>query len=96
MGDMLNLFRNLSSALLFEATSWDPASANAMPVRASSPEMLPDEPSTLVLAMIGIGIMGVYVSLKRWRRPQELSAGTSDTPRSRNRVTPEHPKRGAA
>ena len=66
---MLNALIAFSAVLVSEAGSWDPAPFMAGPTHTSSPLFVPDEPRTLVLALIGIGIIGVYAGMQRWLRP---------------------------
>lgn len=93
---MLNSIIALFATLISEASSWDPASLNAVPVRSNAPALLPEEPSTLVLALIGIGIVGAYVGLQRWRRPQGPATRATGTPASGAQPATDQPRRGAA
>jgi PEP-CTERM motif len=89
---MLNSLADASTSLLHAASNWDPAMWNAKPVPPNTPEILPPEPSTLMLALICLGILGVYASLQRWRRPTT----TSNTASRGKQNVPERENRGAA
>jgi hypothetical protein len=92
---MLNSIMLLLAALVSESASWDPASVHAAPLQAPTTAGLPQEPSTLVLALIGIGILGGYAAVQRWRRPR-LPAAQADTLVSSRRSSSEEIRRGAA
>lgn len=74
----------------------DAAAVNAVPLPPQGPTTLPEEPSTLALGFVGIGIVAVYAGLQRWRRPSQPAARhtRAASPRKQTRIEP--PKRGAA
>jgi hypothetical protein len=85
----------LSDMRFVEGRALDPASVNAVPIEPIGPPSLAAEPSSLALAFTGIGILGVYAVLKRWR-PQRTSLRVlRATPQSKQ-IAAEDPKRGAA
>jgi len=90
---MWNELIALLLGLFAEVAPWDPASLNPLPVRVSQPAVLPAEPSTLLLAVIGIGIFAAYAGVRRWRRSQPTKKASA--PISSESV-PEPRKRGAA
>jgi hypothetical protein len=90
---MWNSIVALLLGLFAEVAPWDPASLNPMPVRISRPAALPAEPSTLVLALIGLGIFATYAGIQRWRRVQPTKPAS--VLRTRESV-PEPRKRDAA
>ena len=93
---MLNSIADLSAMLLSEIAPWDPASLNPLPVQQGTSVFLPDEPSTLALALIGIGIMTAYAGLQRWRRPQQPLVKLSGDFGGNKKHAKEQRKRGAA
>ena len=93
---MLNALIALSAVLISETSSWDPAAVNAVPIRASNPLFTPEEPTALVLALIGIGIIGAYVGVQRWLRPRRESTGASWPSAPAKGIAAEQRTRGAA
>ena len=93
---MLNSLADLSATLLSEVASWDPATLNALPVQKGASVVLPDEPSTLALALVGIGIVTAYAGLQRWRRPQQPLRKLAGDFGDSKKHTQEQRKRGAA
>jgi hypothetical protein len=86
----------LSDGSFVEGASLDPAAINAVPVPPKGPAILPEEPSTLALGFVGIGIVAVYAGLKRWRRPSQPSLRESARTSAHKNVANSPPKRGAA
>jgi hypothetical protein len=93
---MLKLATLVVATLFAEMPHWDPASVDAIWLRSAGSGKLPEEPSALVLALIGIGILGAYAGLHRWRRPQQTASKSSGRPASGETSTTDRPKRGAA
>jgi len=80
---MWNSIFALLLGLFAEVAPWDPASLNPMPVRVSRQASLPAEPSTFVLALIGVAIFALFAGVQRWRRAQSMkSAGELPTRKS--------------
>lgn len=93
---MFNALVVLSAVVISEASSFDPAGFYVVPTRADNPLFTPEEPSTLVLAAIGIGIFGAYAATQRlWRSQRSVANPSRSTTSSRHEVT-ERLKRGAA
>lgn len=93
---MLNSLIALSTLLISEASSWDPASLNIVPTHAKNPLMVPEEPATLTLALIGIGILGAYAGIQRMLRPRRELADVSRPFASSSEFAVERRTRGAA
>jgi hypothetical protein len=62
---MLNLLPLLFAEVMSEAASWDPASLNVITLPARDPLFTPAEPTTLTLAVLGIGLIGVYSYVRK-------------------------------
>ena len=78
-----------------EGQALEPAAVNAIPVELR-PINLPAEPSSLALALSGIGILSFYAVVTRWR-PQRASARKAVGVSSPEKSAPtEQPRRGAA
>ena len=90
---MWNALFTMLLGLFAEVPPWDPASLQTSPVPVSHPAVLPAEPSTLVLALIGIGIFAAYAGVQRWRRVQPTKAANAS---AETESVPEPRKRGAA
>ena len=74
---MLNALIFLSAVMVSEAGSWDPAPFNTIPTHASNPLFTPEEPTTLVLAIIGLGVIGASVGTMKLLRPRRGAAQVS-------------------
>jgi hypothetical protein len=83
---MFDDFYSLAEAMVPDSASWDPAPYMAGPTHASNPLFTPAEPRTLVLALIGIGIIGAYAAMQRWMRSESGAANASQPPRSTRRA----------
>ncbi len=93
---MFNALVVLSAVVTSEASAFDPAGFYVVPARAANPQLTPGEPSTLVLAAIGIGIIGAYAATQRlWRSKRPAANVPRSTTASKHAVA-EQPKRGAA
>ena len=90
---MWNAIVCLLLELFTEAAPWDPATLNPPPAIPIQHAALPAEPSTLMLALIGIGIFAVFAGVQRWRRVQPPTR--VNAPRT-HEAAPEPRKRGAA
>jgi hypothetical protein len=77
---MFDDFLSLAEAMVPDSAAWDPAFFIAGPTHARHPLFTPEEPRTLVLALIGIGIIGVYAGMQRWMRTESGAAKTSQPP----------------
>jgi hypothetical protein len=91
---MLNALITLATTGISEATSFDIAGFNAVHHHAVNPLMMPEEPTTLTLALIGAGLLAGYAVINRVRRQQQpviAAFPTAKTPTS-----PQRSKRGAA
>ncbi|HEX3598954.1 MAG TPA: hypothetical protein VHU84_02355 [Lacipirellulaceae bacterium] len=91
---MLNALAMLATVVNSDASSFDPAGFLAVPTHVDNPLMTLNEPSTLALAAIGIGMIAVYAMTQRIWRSQRAGATITAFP-SKPTVT-ERPKRGAA
>jgi hypothetical protein len=89
---MWNTIVCLLIGLFAEVAPWNPVSLNAPPVPRARPVAIPAEPSTLVLALIGIGILAAYAGVQRWRRTPTETESVSHA----GEVAPEPRRRGAA
>jgi hypothetical protein len=65
---MLDSCVDQTAAVTSETAAWDPASVHVISAPAQNPLFFPAEPSTLTLAIIGAGIIGIY---RRVRKPPE-------------------------
>ena len=83
---MFDDFYSLAAAMVPDSASWDPAPYIAVPTPASNPLFTPAEPRTLVLALIGVGLVGTYAVLQRWMRTESGAAKVSQPPRSTRRA----------
>jgi hypothetical protein len=90
---MWNTIVCLLIGLFAEVARWDPALLNPPPVPRARPVTMPAEPSTLVLALIGAGMLVAFAGIQRWRRGQLTK--TTSAPQLQE-VAPESRKRGAA
>jgi hypothetical protein len=61
-----------------------------------TPWNLPDEPTTLALGLVGVGIIGVYAGLKRWARRSASRATVAGGVRELRPGQSTERKRGAA
>jgi len=93
---MFNALVVLTAVVISEASSFDPAGYYVVPTRATNPLPTPGEPSTLVLAAIGIGIIGAYAATQRLWRSRRPAANVPRLTTSSKREVAELPKRGAA
>jgi hypothetical protein len=91
---MLNALITLATAGVSEASSFDIAGFNIVPKHVVDPLMTPEEPTTLMLALIGAGMIAGYAVVKRMRREQTPVATVLMT--SGRQLAPERTKRGAA
>ena len=65
---MLHALITASTSLISNASILDPSLILARSTHAVTPLALPDEPTTLSLALVGIGLIGAYAGLRRLRR----------------------------
>ncbi len=93
---MLSSIISLSTTLFPDGSTWDPALVNASPVQATGPAILPNEPTSLALALVGIGIVVAYAGLQRWRRPQPTATNAAGAPKTSRQLSADRLKRGAA
>jgi hypothetical protein len=91
---MLNALAVLATAITSDASSFDPAGFLIVPTHADNPLMTPNEPSTMALALVGIGMIAVYALTQRIWRSQRAGATITAFP-SKPAVTDPR-KRGAA
>ena len=61
---LLSLFSEISP----DSPTWNPAQYLERPTPASNPLFTPEEPRTLVLALIGVGIVVAFAGVSRWLR----------------------------
>ena len=93
---MFNALVVLWAVVISEASSFDPAGFYVVPTQATNPFHAPAEPPTLVLAAIGIGIIGAYAATQRLWRSQRPAAKVPRSTTSSQREVTERQKRGAA
>lgn len=79
-----------------EGQAMEPSAFNAMPVEPTGPPILPAEPSSLELALTGIGILGIYAVVTRWRPKRSVHRKTVGTPPQEKTAPTGQPRRGAA
>jgi hypothetical protein len=91
---MLNALITLATAGVSEASSFDIAGFNIVHKHVVNPLMTPEEPTTLMLALIGAGMIAGYAAITRMRRQQRPVATVLMT--SGSLAAPERTKRGAA
>jgi hypothetical protein len=89
---MWNTIVCLLIGLFAEVAPWDPALLNPPPVPRARPVAIPAEPSTLVLALIGVGFFAAYVGVQRWRRASTETESVSHA----GEAVAEPRRRGAA
>ena len=80
---MFDDFLSLAEAMVPDSAAWDPAPFIAVPTHASNPLFTPEEPRTLVLALIGVGIIGAYAGMQRWMRTETGAERSSQPPTAR-------------
>jgi hypothetical protein len=91
---MLNALALLATGSLSDAHPFDTAGFLKLPTHVVDPLMTPNEPSTLALAGIGIGIIAVYAITQRvWQSHQ---AGATIKAFPTKPTATERRKRGAA
>ena len=90
---MWNTIVCLLIGLFAEVAPWDPAAFNPPPAPRATPVTMPAEPSTLVLALIGAGMLVAFAGVQRWRRVQPTK--TTGAAQLRD-AAPEPRRRGAA
>jgi len=100
---MLDLFTAPMTLLLPEGLHWTLAPSGGLFSQPVNVLHVPNEPSTLALALVGIGTMGVYAITRRFRQPSRSSLiwsgrlGVDQTNGVRTVAPPSKtPKRGAA
>jgi hypothetical protein len=82
------------SSLIFATIQLSTASAplfnplDAQKANQLSVETVPGEPSTLLLALLGLGIIAVYVVVTRRVRPPQLTKDKSAHSLGKDRTTP--------
>jgi hypothetical protein len=74
---MLQALLLFSAVVIAEAGAWDPAPFNAIPTHASNPFFTPEEPTTLVLGIIGGGIVVAYGAAQMLSRPKRKITKTA-------------------
>lgn len=74
---MLQALLLFSAVVVSEAGAWDPAPYNPVPTHTENAFFTPEEPTTLVLGVIGGGIVGVYGIAQALSRPKRRVAPTS-------------------
>jgi hypothetical protein len=79
-----------------EGAPLEPAAINAVPVPPKGATTLPEEPSTLALGFIGIGILAAYAGVQRWRRPTQQTLRIPEKRSAEKKGAAQPPKRGAA
>jgi hypothetical protein len=99
---MLDSLPQVANVLLSNGESWLSDGVRDAPLRAANAIVTPQEPTTLALALVGIGCVAIYLVATGWRLPRRnLTSVTDDTtlPSIRPRTTreaAETPTRGAA
>ncbi len=91
---MLNSLIVLATVMGTDTTSVDLARLTVTPAHAVSPFMMPEEPSTLALAVVGGGLIAAYAIVGRWRRSQRRAAVITKIPSTS--IHADRHKRGAA
>lgn len=76
---MLHALLLFSAVVISEAGAWDPAPFNAIPAHTENPLLTPEEPTTLVLGIIGGGIVAAYGVAQVLSRPKRRATETSRT-----------------
>lgn len=96
---MLNSILLVTTSLADGATRWSNAFGDQTQ-QTGNTSVTPNDPSSLTLALIGIGTVACYLAVKRWPR----SRGTAETGRPSEQAvfresiagSEERPSRGAA
>src|ERR1700742_2029979 len=91
---MLNALAVLATGSITDAHPFDAAGFLKLPTHVVDPWMTPNEPSTLALAAIGIGMIAIYATTQRVWRSHRAGATITAFP-SKPTVTGRQ-KRGAA
>jgi len=76
----------LLSEIAPDSPTWNPDQYLERPTPASNPFFTPEEPRTLVLALIGVGVIVAFAGVQRWLRAERKAASVSERPVSTRRA----------
>ncbi len=71
---------SLFSEIAPDSPTWNPAQYLERPTPASNPLFTPEEPRTLVLALIGVGVVVAFAGVSRWLRAERKVESVSERP----------------
>jgi hypothetical protein len=96
---MLLPLTSFTTVLVSPGASWLTGGLEGPPIYADNARVAPQDPSTLVLGLIGAATLGVYLAIRRRPRGAPLGTGhLSDLPVvvEPREISQQEPTRGAA
>jgi len=81
----MNVLLLLNSETGSDVSTLHPAQFLSQPIPPVDPLWTPQEPRTLVLALIGVGCIGAFAGIQRWIRAERRKSTSVSQPQSTTR-----------